>query len=164
MRDDYLSKRGAATDATLRFRSLVHRTCNSKSISNQTWLFFFFPDLSFNLCQADSYFYKLCKLAENNSDPKWLQIHLQCWKMLFSLVKSKVVFLASVVKLYIMSVFVLCSAALCRILASCTDLMQAIKELVLSSKNLQRDIVESGRVSPETFFVLLLQIVWPTDC
>ncbi|XP_074535387.1 huntingtin-interacting protein 1 isoform X1 [Halichoeres trimaculatus] len=32
-----------------------------------------------------------------------------------------------------------------RILASCTDLMQAIKELVLSSKNLQRDIVESGR-------------------
>uniref|UniRef100_A0A674NS57 Huntingtin interacting protein 1 n=1 Tax=Takifugu rubripes TaxID=31033 RepID=A0A674NS57_TAKRU len=32
-----------------------------------------------------------------------------------------------------------------RILASCTDLMQAIKELVLSSKHLQRDIVESGR-------------------
>uniref|UniRef100_A0A6Q2WZD6 Huntingtin interacting protein 1 n=1 Tax=Esox lucius TaxID=8010 RepID=A0A6Q2WZD6_ESOLU len=32
-----------------------------------------------------------------------------------------------------------------RILASCTDLMQAIKELVLSSKDLQRDIVESGR-------------------
>lgn len=32
-----------------------------------------------------------------------------------------------------------------RILASCTELMQAIKELVLSSKNLQRDIVESGR-------------------
>ncbi|TMS07209.1 Huntingtin-interacting protein 1 [Larimichthys crocea] len=32
-----------------------------------------------------------------------------------------------------------------RILASCTELMQAIKELILSSKNLQRDIVESGR-------------------
>ncbi|XP_034460358.1 huntingtin-interacting protein 1 isoform X3 [Hippoglossus hippoglossus] len=32
-----------------------------------------------------------------------------------------------------------------RILASCTELMQAIKELVVSSKNLQRDIVESGR-------------------
>ncbi|XP_056139116.1 huntingtin-interacting protein 1 isoform X2 [Lampris incognitus] len=32
-----------------------------------------------------------------------------------------------------------------RILASCTDLMQAIKGLVLSSKDLQRDIVESGR-------------------
>ncbi|KAA8593957.1 hypothetical protein FQN60_004791, partial [Etheostoma spectabile] len=32
-----------------------------------------------------------------------------------------------------------------RILASCTELMRAIKELVLSSKNLQRDIVESGR-------------------
>ncbi|XP_030600338.1 huntingtin-interacting protein 1 isoform X2 [Archocentrus centrarchus] len=32
-----------------------------------------------------------------------------------------------------------------RILASCTELMQAIKELVLSSKELQRDIVESGR-------------------
>ncbi|XP_034556705.1 huntingtin-interacting protein 1 isoform X2 [Notolabrus celidotus] len=32
-----------------------------------------------------------------------------------------------------------------RILASCTELMQAIKELVLSSKNLQRDIVEGGR-------------------
>lgn len=32
-----------------------------------------------------------------------------------------------------------------RILASCTELMQAIKQLVLSSKNLQRDIVESGR-------------------
>ncbi|KAJ8402233.1 hypothetical protein AAFF_G00370980 [Aldrovandia affinis] len=32
-----------------------------------------------------------------------------------------------------------------RILASCTDLMQAIKLLVLSSKDLQRDIVESGR-------------------
>ncbi|KAM4565876.1 huntingtin-interacting protein 1 isoform 1-T1 [Odontesthes bonariensis] len=32
-----------------------------------------------------------------------------------------------------------------RILASCTELMQAIKELVRSSKNLQRDIVESGR-------------------
>uniref|UniRef100_A0A8C4GIP3 Huntingtin-interacting protein 1-related protein n=1 Tax=Dicentrarchus labrax TaxID=13489 RepID=A0A8C4GIP3_DICLA len=32
-----------------------------------------------------------------------------------------------------------------RILASCTELMQAIKELILSSKTLQRDIVESGR-------------------
>uniref|UniRef100_A0A672LPV6 Huntingtin-interacting protein 1-like n=1 Tax=Sinocyclocheilus grahami TaxID=75366 RepID=A0A672LPV6_SINGR len=32
-----------------------------------------------------------------------------------------------------------------RILASCTDLMQAIKVLVLSSKDLQKDIVESGR-------------------
>ncbi|MBN3293933.1 HIP1 protein, partial [Polypterus senegalus] len=32
-----------------------------------------------------------------------------------------------------------------RILASCTDLMQAIKVLVLSSKDLQREIVESGR-------------------
>ncbi|XP_073779424.1 huntingtin-interacting protein 1 isoform X4 [Danio rerio] len=32
-----------------------------------------------------------------------------------------------------------------RILASCTDLMQAIRVLVLSSKDLQRDIVESGR-------------------
>lgn len=38
----------------------------------------------------------------------------------------------------------------CRILASCTDLMQAIKELVLSSKHLQRDIVESGRVSNDS--------------
>eukprot|EP00062_Callorhinchus_milii_P011579 gi/632958126/ref/XP_007894857.1/ PREDICTED: huntingtin-interacting protein 1 [Callorhinchus milii] len=32
-----------------------------------------------------------------------------------------------------------------RILASCTDLMDAIKLLVLTSKDLQRDIVESGR-------------------
>ncbi|XP_067363365.1 huntingtin-interacting protein 1 isoform X2 [Channa argus] len=32
-----------------------------------------------------------------------------------------------------------------RILASCTELMQAIKELILSSKDLQRDIVEGGR-------------------
>ncbi|XP_036393104.1 huntingtin-interacting protein 1-like isoform X2 [Megalops cyprinoides] len=32
-----------------------------------------------------------------------------------------------------------------RILASCTELMQAIKALVLASKDLQRDIVESGR-------------------
>ncbi|XP_056612790.1 huntingtin-interacting protein 1 isoform X2 [Triplophysa dalaica] len=32
-----------------------------------------------------------------------------------------------------------------RILASCTDLMQAIKVLVLSSKDLQREIVDSGR-------------------
>lgn len=38
----------------------------------------------------------------------------------------------------------------CRILASCTELMQAIKELVLSSKHLQRDIVESGRVSNDS--------------
>ncbi|XP_047449574.1 huntingtin-interacting protein 1 isoform X1 [Mugil cephalus] len=42
-----------------------------------------------------------------------------------------------------------------RILASCTELMQAIKELVLSSKNLQRDIVESGRgaASMKEFYV-----------
>lgn len=39
----------------------------------------------------------------------------------------------------------------CRILASCTELMQAIKVLVLSSKDLQRDIVESGRVSFKMF-------------
>nr|XP_005986931.1 PREDICTED: huntingtin-interacting protein 1 [Latimeria chalumnae] len=41
-----------------------------------------------------------------------------------------------------------------RILASCTDLMQAIKELVLASKDLQRDIVESGRgaASPKEFY------------
>ncbi|XP_062407755.1 huntingtin-interacting protein 1 isoform X2 [Sardina pilchardus] len=32
-----------------------------------------------------------------------------------------------------------------RILASCTDLMEAIKVLVLSSKDLQRDIVDGGR-------------------
>ncbi|XP_030632197.1 huntingtin-interacting protein 1 [Chanos chanos] len=32
-----------------------------------------------------------------------------------------------------------------RILASCTELMQAIKVLVLASKDLQKDIVESGR-------------------
>uniref|UniRef100_A0A4W4FMW1 I/LWEQ domain-containing protein n=1 Tax=Electrophorus electricus TaxID=8005 RepID=A0A4W4FMW1_ELEEL len=32
-----------------------------------------------------------------------------------------------------------------RILGSCTELMQAIKGLVLASKDLQRDIVESGR-------------------
>ncbi|XP_078081206.1 huntingtin-interacting protein 1 isoform X3 [Mustelus asterias] len=32
-----------------------------------------------------------------------------------------------------------------RILASCTDLMHAVKMLVLASKDLQRDIVESGR-------------------
>lgn len=52
------------------------------------------------------------------------------------------------VKLTCMSV----SSALppCRILASCTELMQAIKELVLSSKHLQRDIVESGRVSNDS--------------
>ncbi|XP_026081897.1 huntingtin-interacting protein 1-like isoform X2 [Carassius auratus] len=42
-----------------------------------------------------------------------------------------------------------------RILASCTDLMQAIKVLVLSSKDLQRDIVESGRgaASMKEFYV-----------
>ncbi|XP_036817133.1 huntingtin-interacting protein 1 isoform X2 [Oncorhynchus mykiss] len=42
-----------------------------------------------------------------------------------------------------------------RILASCTDLMQAIKELVLSSKDLQRDIVDSGRgaASMKEFYV-----------
>lgn len=35
----------------------------------------------------------------------------------------------------------------CRILGSCTGLMQAIHILVLASKDLQREIVESGRVS-----------------
>ncbi|XP_029628656.1 huntingtin-interacting protein 1 isoform X1 [Salmo trutta] len=42
-----------------------------------------------------------------------------------------------------------------RILASCTDLMQAIKALVLSSKDLQRDIVDSGRgaASMKEFYV-----------
>ncbi|XP_041851507.1 huntingtin-interacting protein 1 isoform X2 [Melanotaenia boesemani] len=42
-----------------------------------------------------------------------------------------------------------------RILASCTELMQAIRELVLSSKDLQRDIVESGRgaASMKEFYV-----------
>lgn len=34
-----------------------------------------------------------------------------------------------------------------RILGSCTGLMQAIQVLVLASKDLQREIVESGRVS-----------------
>lgn len=34
-----------------------------------------------------------------------------------------------------------------RILGSCTGLMQAIRVLVLASKDLQREIVESGRVS-----------------
>lgn len=34
-----------------------------------------------------------------------------------------------------------------RILGSCTGLMQAIHILVLASKDLQREIVESGRVS-----------------
>uniref|UniRef100_A0A3Q3DZ19 Huntingtin interacting protein 1 n=1 Tax=Hippocampus comes TaxID=109280 RepID=A0A3Q3DZ19_HIPCM len=37
-----------------------------------------------------------------------------------------------------------------RILASCTDLMAAIKALVLSSKDLQKDIVESGRGAAST--------------
>ncbi|XP_067102245.1 LOW QUALITY PROTEIN: huntingtin-interacting protein 1 [Osmerus mordax] len=42
-----------------------------------------------------------------------------------------------------------------KILASCTELMQAIKVLVLSSKDLQRDIVESGRgaASMKEFYV-----------
>ncbi|XP_067393865.1 huntingtin-interacting protein 1 isoform X4 [Emydura macquarii macquarii] len=41
-----------------------------------------------------------------------------------------------------------------RILASCTDLMQAIQVLVLASKDLQREIVESGRgaASPKEFY------------
>lgn len=39
----------------------------------------------------------------------------------------------------------------CRILASCTELMQAIKVLVLASKDLQRDIVEGSRVSGSFF-------------
>ncbi|XP_005294390.2 huntingtin-interacting protein 1 isoform X4 [Chrysemys picta bellii] len=41
-----------------------------------------------------------------------------------------------------------------RILGSCTDLMQAIQVLVLASKDLQREIVESGRgaASPKEFY------------
>ncbi|NWJ02178.1 HIP1 protein, partial [Crypturellus undulatus] len=41
-----------------------------------------------------------------------------------------------------------------RILGSCTDLMQAIRVLVLTSKDLQREIVESGRgaASPKEFY------------
>ncbi|NXD13729.1 HIP1 protein, partial [Nothocercus nigrocapillus] len=41
-----------------------------------------------------------------------------------------------------------------RILGSCTDLMQAIQVLVLTSKDLQREIVESGRgaASPKEFY------------
>ncbi|NXW33862.1 HIP1 protein, partial [Phaetusa simplex] len=41
-----------------------------------------------------------------------------------------------------------------RILGSCTDLMQAIHVLVLASKDLQREIVESGRgaASPKEFY------------
>ncbi|XP_053864252.1 huntingtin-interacting protein 1 isoform X1 [Malaclemys terrapin pileata] len=41
-----------------------------------------------------------------------------------------------------------------RILGSCTDLMQAIQMLVLASKDLQREIVESGRgaASPKEFY------------
>ncbi|KAL8198693.1 UNVERIFIED_CONTAM: histidine permease [Gekko kuhli] len=41
-----------------------------------------------------------------------------------------------------------------RILGSCTDLMQAIQDLVLASKDLQREIVESGRgaASPKEFY------------
>uniref|UniRef100_A0ABM5EMZ1 Huntingtin-interacting protein 1 isoform X1 n=1 Tax=Pogona vitticeps TaxID=103695 RepID=A0ABM5EMZ1_9SAUR len=41
-----------------------------------------------------------------------------------------------------------------RILGSCTDLMQAIQILVLASKDLQREIVESGRgaASPKEFY------------
>lgn len=41
----------------------------------------------------------------------------------------------------------------CRILSSCTGLMQAIQALVLASKDLQREIVESGRVS--------VTLAWP---
>lgn len=37
-----------------------------------------------------------------------------------------------------------------RILGSCTGLMQAIHVLVLASKDLQREIVESGRVSEDS--------------
>ncbi|XP_062417102.1 huntingtin-interacting protein 1 isoform X2 [Pungitius pungitius] len=37
-----------------------------------------------------------------------------------------------------------------RILGACTELMQAIKQLVLSSKNLQKDIVEGGRGAAST--------------
>lgn len=37
--------------------------------------------------------------------------------------------------------------AFCRILGSCTSLMQAIQVLIVASKELQREIVESGRVS-----------------
>lgn len=44
-----------------------------------------------------------------------------------------------------------CTVTSCRILASCTELMQAIKVLVLASKDLQRDIVEGGRVSTRLF-------------
>lgn len=61
---------------------------------------------------------------------------------------NSVVKVKSNVSMFNSAVTVLCSGAACRILASCTELMQAIKELVLSSKDLQRDIVESGRVSP----------------
>ncbi|KAG8450686.1 hypothetical protein GDO86_003095 [Hymenochirus boettgeri] len=41
-----------------------------------------------------------------------------------------------------------------RILGSCTDLMQGIKALILASKDLQREIVESGRgaASPKEFY------------
>ncbi|NWH33311.1 HIP1 protein, partial [Chloropsis hardwickii] len=41
-----------------------------------------------------------------------------------------------------------------RILGSCTGLMQAIRDLVLASKDLQREIVESGRgaASPKEFY------------
>lgn len=45
-----------------------------------------------------------------------------------------------------------------RILASCTELMKAIKELILSSKDLQRDIVESGRVSDNAVSPLFYQL------
>ncbi|NWY23354.1 HIP1 protein, partial [Pheucticus melanocephalus] len=39
-----------------------------------------------------------------------------------------------------------------RILGSCTGLMQAIRVLVLASKDLQREIVESGRHPPKEFY------------
>lgn len=45
----------------------------------------------------------------------------------------------------------MCTVTSYRILASCTELMQAIKLLVLASKDLQRDIVEAGRVSGRLF-------------
>lgn len=47
-------------------------------------------------------------------------------------------------------IFVLCPSSFiiffCRILGSCTSLMQAIQVLIVASKDLQKEIVESGRV------------------
>lgn len=40
----------------------------------------------------------------------------------------------------------------CRILGSCTDLMQGIQALILASKDLQKEIVESGTVSKSIAF------------